>query len=189
MPIFIFACLTVSLAFDALKTRGEVQKELMNIGREAAIAGEPVGDDIQLVRITKVRPQWEIVPFKGVSIQSDYYTRAWNGYDLSWLGEESVTVYVAVNGEVYHRRRDCSYISLSVRAVTNPESERNADGGKYLACKKCTNENAGVFYVTDYGDYYHSDRNCYGIKRNVFSMILEEARKEYRPCSRCGGGE
>ncbi len=43
-------------------------------------------------------------------------------------------------------------------------------------------------YITKYGECYHDDRNCYHIKnREVTALSLTEAKKLYRPCSRCVG--
>ncbi len=43
-------------------------------------------------------------------------------------------------------------------------------------------------YVTKYGECYHSDRNCYYIRKSeATALFLSEAKKLYRPCSHCAG--
>ena len=43
-------------------------------------------------------------------------------------------------------------------------------------------------YVTKYGECYHSDRNCYHIRKSeVTALSLSEAKKLYRPCSHGAG--
>ena len=67
--------------------------------------------------------------------------RAWTGRSPSEEmaeGEETEgeTVYVALNGSVYHRDPDCSYIKVSIKSasVAEMERKRSSDGSKYYPC-------------------------------------------------------
>ena len=48
-------------------------------------------------------------------------------------------VYVAENGKVCHRSRDCTYLKLSVKSAGLDEipALRNQDGAKYYPCERC----------------------------------------------------
>ena len=46
-----------------------------------------------------------------------------------------------------------------------------------------------TYYVTEYGECYHSRLGCSGLKRSVKRMTINEAvAGGYGVCSRCGGG-
>lgn len=186
LPIIILSFLTICTAFDAMKVRTDVQIELMNQGKMAAVASTGILEDINLSKTSIVNPLMNAFGFKGLLIQNNYYTRSFSGYDLSNVSADTVTVYLAEYGEVYHQSIDCSYISLSVQAVNNPDGLKNVDGEKYLPCRNCAKGKTGEeAYITDYGEYFHYDRNCYAIKRSIYSLTREEAEKEFRECHRC----
>ena len=124
--------------------------------------------------------------------------RGWNGhqvparYSLVEEGESSTKeqmVYITKTGTVYHIDKNCSHISLSIETVTGvPTERRNKSGGKYHPCEVCCKsvpENCNIFYITSYGDRYHSNKNCSGIKRTVQSIPISEVG-EKSPCKRCG---
>lgn len=104
---------------------------------------------------------------------------------------EEVMVYITPSGTVYHRSRYCSYLVLSVHAVsaTQVADERNESGGKYYACEKCVGEVvASELYITDYGERFHSDKNCSSIMRNIMTVKLSSVA-DRRECSKCSGGK
>lgn len=117
--------------------------------------------------------------------------RAWTGRDTDSdgkaSGESGTTVYVTVNGSVYHKDRECSHIRLSIQMVNRSqmESMRNTNGGKYHPCEACKGGTGNQMYVTDSGDRYHSSTSCSGLKRGVISVLLSEV-ESWSPCSRCG---
>lgn len=117
--------------------------------------------------------------------------RAWTGRDSDTGGEESaesgMTVYVTVNGSVYHKDRECSHIRLSIQMVNRSQLDglRNTSGGKYYPCEACKGGSGNQVYVTDSGDRYHNSTACSGLKRGVFSVQLSEV-ESWSPCSRCG---
>jgi len=118
--------------------------------------------------------------------------RAWTGRKLaneedSTDSESDKTVYVTVNGSVYHRDRECSHIRLSIRTVNHSTvaDMRNKDGGKYYPCSGCKGGSDQV-YITDTGNRYHGSISCSSLKRGVISVTETEV-KSWSPCSRCGG--
>ncbi len=114
-----------------------------------------------------------------------------------WIGEKNeelneVIVYVTTNGSVYHRKRECSYIKLSVTGTKGSEIAklRNFNGEKYYSCSKCMknkNPDGMEVYITTYGNRFHSKKNCSEIKRTVFAVRLSEVIQK-TPCSKCGKG-
>lgn len=118
-------------------------------------------------------------------------TRAFIG--VNPCGEEGNAdekyVYVTVNGKVYHKNIDCTYLKLSIKSIeySSLEQVRNKNGGKYYECEYCKQNNAPKqVFITDYGNRYHFSINCQGLKRGILKIQLNKAG-EYRPCSKCGG--
>lgn len=118
--------------------------------------------------------------------------RAWVGYtgERFWMDASEQLVYITPEGSVCHRSRDCTYLRLSVRSMSAGElkTARNNSGGKYTPCEYCVKnaKAAAVVYITDYGNSYHNNRGCQGLKRTVMAVPWPEA-KERPLCSRCGG--
>lgn len=159
---------------------------------ESRVFGEE--DEIDIVVTYSVSPWSSLIGFPSFRMANRYYGHIWNGYRLSGGSEiqgEVRTVYIAENGTVYHLRRECTHLQLSVRQVgaAGIDGERNQNGGRYGPCERCAGGGMpGTLYITKEGDRYHYDENCSGLKRTVFSMTLEEALEAgYRSCSRCGG--
>ena len=115
--------------------------------------------------------------------------RKWNGW-CGTLGSENTTglVYVTEYGEVYHLRRSCAYLDLSVQKVGYVEvgNLRNLNGEIYDACEKCGNQSneLGSVYITDYGECYHYALSCSGLKRTIFQKQLSEVGG-LPACSKC----
>lgn len=150
-------------------------------------------DTFEIVLTYEVSPWMEVPGVKPFRMANKYYGHIWNGYRLpgtSTEGEEQADfVYVAQNGTVYHDDRNCSHLSLTIRQVgaEQVDQERNASGGRYTACEKCAKGSMpSSVYIGVEGDRYHYDRDCSGLKRTVFTMTRQEAKEQYRPCSRCG---
>lgn len=145
--------------------------------------------EIQLV----VRYQLElpILMFRipAVSREETLRVKGWTGYvsGSGNLSSEEV-VYITDYGLVYHKDMYCTYLELSIQAVRVEEIEdlRNQSGGKYDACSSCGKEmcEAGVVYLTAYGDRYHSSLDCSKIKRNIYAVPLEEVYG-LGGCSKC----
>lgn len=113
---------------------------------------------------------------------------------VSMVSEETneKIVYVAVNGQVYHLDRECTYLRTRVRTVMVGQAAalRNQSGGKYYPCESCCQGKepaAGTqVYITSFGDRYHTGKNCPRIKRTVRQLPLSEVGG-LPACSKCGG--
>ena len=138
-------------------------------------------------KVSAETPFFQMTPFR---MANRYYGHLWNGYDLQATPQEKLSyVYVTEYGEVYHRDRNCTHISLAVReiGVHQLEQARNLYGGKYKECEKCCKRaRSDTRYIADEGDKFHYDRDCPGLKRSIYTIPEKEASK-YRPCSRCVG--
>lgn len=115
--------------------------------------------------------------------------RKWAGYSGgNYLGEGYV--YITETGEAYHRTKDCAYLDLSIQSVSAQQIEnlRNKNGGKYHKCEKCCEKKTskGTVYITDYGDVYHEEIGCSGLKRTVYLVEIEKVGQRH-PCGKCGG--
>ncbi len=146
-------------------------------------------DYIEINVTYEAAPFWQLAGFRSFRMANRYYGHIWNGYALSGNGETSVIVYVAENGEVYHADSDCTHLQLSISeiAAAAVAAQSNVWGEKYGACQLCCKgATTDKVYITEQGNCYHSSRDCSGLKRTVYSINLEEARKRYRRCSRCG---
>jgi len=119
--------------------------------------------------------------------------RAWTGADKGKSSkpkeddDQKELVYVTENGTVYHSTTSCTYIDLSVRNVSTSSVKnlRNKSGEKYKPCERCAAYAAyvGSVYITDYGNRYHANRDCGGLKRTV--KAVEKDSISLPPCSRC----
>jgi len=119
-----------------------------------------------------------------IRISQRVVRRAWTGKDSEGNRDEEI-VYITESGTVYHTSLSCSHLKLSIESVPlrSVSSRRNADGGKYYPCEICAEETATVF-ITSYGDRYHSNRNCSGLKRTIRSVPLSQVGN--RPlCKTC----
>ena len=104
--------------------------------------------------------------------------------------EEERMVYITETGSVYHTNRNCTHLMLSKKTVSYGELEylRNSGGGKYHACEMCVGkQGSGTVYITDWGDRYHLDGNCSGLKRGVLLVPYEEV-VGWSQCMRCQEG-
>lgn len=133
-----------------------------------------------------------IFGFKGYAITNRAKVRKWVGYkppskEKKEQSDETI-VYVAETGVVYHLTPSCTYLDPSIRAIDSKALafERNKSGGIYYECSKCGGKGDMVF-VTNYGTVYHSTLACSGLKRTISTMKLDEAKKSYPACSKCGG--
>lgn len=150
------------------------------------------GDIIDLKVSYRVRPFIELMGFEGFAMSQRYYGKAWTGYDVTRLvsdtsGEDPM-VFITEAGTVYHLDRNCTYLNPSVKSVSTESVTdlRNDSGGRYYACERCGKVPAqGQVYITDYGDSYHSQLNCSGLKRTIYTVPLSQTGGRGR-CSKCG---
>lgn len=117
---------------------------------------------------------------------------------IPWIGESIVkkdleqtddTVYITKNGSVCHKSKECTYLTRCIKNVRYGEIAdiRNISGGRYKACERCVNKkfvNTDIVYITDYGDRYHSKKECNTLKRYIQEVKLSEVRNK-RMCKKC----
>lgn len=89
-------------------------------------------------------------------------------------------VYVTDNKEVYHSTRLCTHLNLSTKIVLYEEAL--VDG--FMPCEYCGNEKSSLVLVTDYGDKYHTNPHCSGLKRTIYRVKLREIGG-VPGCTRC----
>lgn len=103
---------------------------------------------------------------------------------LGYSSEEEVSdtyVYVTPNESVYHTKRSCTHLSLSVSSASGSRKD------DYTACRFCGKKDLtdDKIYLTRTTNVYHTDSNCSGLKRTVKRIKKSEA-VGLNPCSRCG---
>lgn len=89
-------------------------------------------------------------------------------------------VYVTDNMEVYHATRGCTHLVLSISADSLEKAKRTG----YTPCEFCGDSGGETVYVTDYGERYHFDIRCIGLKRTVRRIKLSETGG-IPGCTRC----
>ena len=149
-------------------------------------------NEMDVIVTYQVSPWSGIASFVSFRMANRYYAHIWNGYEISNNpGQDAQAVdvvYMTENGSVYHEDRNCTHLQLSISQVSRAEalSQTNQWGKSYSPCEKCKPEASDqTLYITDEGDRYHSNRECSGLKRTVFSVPRSRVRN-YRACSRCG---
>ena len=143
--------------------------------------------DIDLIVTYKVEPLFNMFGLGKMTFCNRVKMHSWTGYKKE-KHEEDEYVYITDNASVYHTRRDCTHLCLTINSVTISELEksRNKDGKIYKPCKKCgSDENeSGYFYITPYGEVYHTSLSCSGLKRTIYKVRLSEVTG-LGECERC----
>lgn len=126
-----------------------------------------------------------------VPMYSKLKVHTWTGYqEENGAVQEEKMVYIADTGKVYHLKSTCSYLRVSLEAVSAKElpGRRNESGGKYYPCERCIEDGKtpSIVYITGSGDRYHGQITCGGLKRTVRMVPLSQI-KGWPACSRCGG--
>lgn len=66
---------------------------------------------------------------------------------------------------------------------------RNEGGHKYYRCNSCCKKGEiyEKVYITTWGEGYHSQLDCSGLKRTIREEKLTKAQEQgYYACSKCG---
>lgn len=155
--------------------------------------GSRIMDDDRI----ELRTAYYVTPFFALSPQSGFLTgttsvaRAFTGYDNLSAGKDEnreELVYITPEGKAYHKSRSCHYLDLSIEKVfiENISAIRNADGSIYYACPLCKGAgNKTTVFITGYGNRYHGDVLCSGLKRTVEIVPVSETGGRH-PCTKCG---
>lgn len=206
LPLFMLASLMLLSIIDMLQTYVSKEYNLYHSTRQSCILGIAAleqdlikNDILRKNTIYTVSPKLKGSGFQKVRFENHCCVHLFNGYD--YLSGELTSnvetyVYVTKNASVYHRRRSCQYLNVSIRTVLGKDvgKERNLDRSKYYACPKCTKNRTkkerreDVVYITEYGNRYHDSILCRELKRDIRLVPMKEAQG-LKPCSSCGGGE
>lgn len=123
-------------------------------------------------------------------MESSVSSRKWIGWDPKEGEGDRDFVYVTKEGEVYHERYDCSYLHPSIIAVTTEEVKhcRNDSGSRYVCCRSCGKgaKDCRIYYLTKYGESYHTRLSCIGLKRCIYRRS-RESTVGMRACKKCCG--
>lgn len=193
-----FGIEAVDLAVTAVTAKGLVTHEMGGFFADASIVRGGMGgvsfagsyyDRISGDVVLKAGYSVKIplFPFEGLSIpvSQQAVLHGWTGKPLSKRSDEEL-VYFTEYGTVYHTHLDCSYLKLSISEIRIGAiaAKRNADGGRYSECEVCGSVGGETVFVTSYGDRYHFDRNCSGLKRGIKSAPIGAAGNR-EECSKC----
>ena len=109
-----------------------------------------------------------------VELSSENCFQKWIGnrdefYDGDW-------VYITQNGTVYHSKKDCRALDISVKraSASKIENYRGENGQKYYACDRCKEEGVNWVYYTDYGTLFHAKIDCSSLKRTIEKIRKDE---------------
>ena len=189
IPIFLFFAITflsfISLTKSELGSQIELDNKVRSMSRYTTFAS--LTDEVYLSDHYK----WKFPYFPGDAFSIDVYehckSRAWIGAKINESTDEQI-VYVTETGTVYHKIPGCTHIKLSIETTTYDAVKdlRNSYGGKYSPCEKCGKgaKYAGVLYITETGDRYHTSIKCSGLKRSVTGIKISEVGERGK-CSRC----
>lgn len=148
-------------------------------------------ENICLQKIKKADALFQILPIPDSRLHIKCVVKPWNGYDVTKAGsrrEEEALVYMTEHGKVYHKNRSCTYLSLSIQAISfmTIEEKRNESGECYYPCEYCGNKGIiTIVFITSYGNKYHTTAKCRGLKRSVRSIPLSEVGT-VNSCQKCG---
>lgn len=183
----IFLFITYTEDITALQQRGK-KLSMYAYATEDLLA---VSDPIRLQNFRVIQSPFSILKTPGCKLYSQCVVKPWTGYDVT-LGkgrtEEDTIVYIAEYGTVYHKNRSCTHISLSIQAISSATviAKRNDSGENYMPCTYCKDKGfATVYFITSYGNKYHTTTKCRGLKRTVKSVRLSEV-EGVSPCQKCG---
>ena len=136
------------------------------------------------------------LPFPGFSqisipCKETFLVKGWTGYESEKNMQDpegEKIVYITDTASVYHMKYNCTYLKLSIHYIAAKDltGVRNDSGGKYRACEKCIAFSGAVggYYITEYGEKYHSSLSCSGLKRTIYAVPLEEVKGK-GGCSKC----
>lgn len=132
----------------------------------------------------------DIFKLSTISVTQKASTRPWIGVDAEESDDKNIEyVYITENGSVYHKTKECTYLTIDIKAadISDISHIRNAGGGIYYACEQCANSSIAdvtQVYISKYGDRYHVDRKCTRIRREILTIHINDIGNR-RKCSKC----
>lgn len=201
LPIFFLGMVTMISFMDIYKLQTEhltaLCEKTKETGMYAYVLDSSGPENITLPDIYTYTPIGGLVPLPEVRMLNTVKVHAWTGKayegNTGGSGEEEkkeTMVYVTENGSVYHKSMGCSYLDLSISQVSKSAVPglRNQYGEKYTPCETCSKnaEGAGMVYITETGNRYHTLESCSGLKRTVRMVKQSHVSGKMHVCSRCG---
>lgn len=158
-----------------------------------AISSDFSEDNVDFVLKYASKTPFDFLKIRSMNCVQRAYVRKWIGNedkkdgDPLHMTESEQLVYITDYGTVYHLDRNCTHLRLSIQAVSKSSiaSLRNAEGAKFYACERC-GQGTQTVYITDFGNRYHGDINCSGLKRLII-VVPKKAVEGWPACSRCKG--
>lgn len=153
---------------------------------------EELNNEISIKVSYQLNNPFDVFGIGTVDITQQCSSAAWlgqtSGEDFADTDSSKERVYITAQGTVYHKSRQCTYLNPSIRQITQEQLDtaRNSSGAKYYLCERCGKRSGSGIYITDYGEKYHYDKNCSGLKRSIFSVPLSEVQDK-SACSKCAG--
>ncbi len=197
LPMLFLASVCILYMFVVMGKQMHAKITLYEAAHTLAVAAYATdGEDTEDNYIELTVPIYTKLPINYFAEKSFWITesvklRKWTGYDpdeAKEAGDEEM-VFITETGSVYHRNRECSYLNPSIRTVSKESLSllRNKSGHIYYECKACKNKKTSSqsVYITTYGESYHYDVNCEGLKRTVYCVPISEVGSR-GPCSKCG---
>lgn len=204
LPLFLLVSLTLLSFIDVMRITIDKQMRQQEILRSGAVTASLLsnamkGTEGDCITIDYVYPQKLSIGgfgYKKVFVRQRSMVHIFNGYDDSrgdCIGEVQDYVYITKYGSVYHRKRNCYALNVSVKELSGAavKGARNTDGKIYRTCSVCTRGYTKAelkkipVYITDYGLKYHVRPNCPDLTRTVQVIKIEHAG-EKTPCRICG---
>lgn len=146
--------------------------------------------ELELILTYRVTPWFDMGKITSKQFVKRCRIHCFLGYKGSQNGGTDGNIcYVTKESEVYHIRRNCTHLSLTIRGIDSAQLEgrRNEYGECYNPCEYCMKkkELPEYIYIAEEGRKYHSTLACSGLKRTVYVIQLSQTAG-MRRCSRCG---
>ncbi|WP_418715094.1 hypothetical protein [Blautia hydrogenotrophica] len=192
--LFFVGIATILSFFEIFQIQVQRQYELRERAEEIGMeysSRENAPKEVEIPDFYIWRAPISAISLPPVPMYSKLKVHTWTGYrEENGAVQEEKMVYIADTGKVYHLKSTCSYLRVSLEAVSAKElpGRRNESGGKYYPCERCIEDGKkpSIVYITGSGDHYHGQITCGGLKRTVRMVPLSQV-KGWLACSRCGG--
>lgn len=183
-----------SIIFLFINYTKDLEKLQQRAKREASYA-YPLTEQIMEEDIFRYRKELAAEPFSPLigygkgKVLINCVVKPWTGYKKTGqrLEKEEEMVYVTEHGEVYHKDRACTHLSLSIQMIAYEGIKTG--GKKYHPCELCFNNYkinfTAIVYITNYGERYHRTTGCRSLKRTIKTIPLSEVRGK-PVCLKCG---
>jgi len=174
---------SVLMLFVALQKEYQL-KERMYLTQERMLWDEQTDESMAIYEETVSVPLF--VWRRKISISNRITVYGFNGYKGN-LSFGETYVFITKYGEVYHQSPECSHLNIQMQSIyyRDVHEKRNFTGGKYYPCEECCLLSTGeICYITEYGNRYHTKKDCRNIVRWIEKVRLSEV-SDRGACSEC----